>query len=62
MSKYTAEVERDGKFWMIRVPEIDYLTQARDVREIERMARDLIATVEDIPADSFELAVHIKQT
>jgi hypothetical protein len=59
MSKYTAEVERDGKFWMIRVPEIDYLTQARHVREIETMARDLIATIKDVPADSFELDVHI---
>ena len=55
--QYTAEVERDGEFWMIRVPEIDYVTQARHEGEIETMARDLIATVEDVPADSFELAV-----
>jgi DNA-directed RNA polymerase specialized sigma subunit len=59
MSKYTAEVERDGKFWMVRVPEISRATQARHVREIEAMARDLIAIIVDVPADSFELAVHI---
>jgi DNA-directed RNA polymerase specialized sigma subunit len=59
MSKYTAEVERDGKFWMIRVPEIGRATQARHVREIETMARDLIAIIVDVPADSFELTVHI---
>ncbi|HEY3559677.1 MAG TPA: hypothetical protein VGL05_19545 [Kribbella sp.] len=60
MSKYTAQVERDGKFWLIRVPEVDRATQARHVREIESMARDLISVMEDVPADSFELDVRIE--
>jgi predicted RNase H-like HicB family nuclease len=59
MSKYTAQAERDGKFWFIRVPEIGYATQARTVDEIEVMARDLIATMKEVPADSFELDVSI---
>lgn len=60
--KYTAEATRDGEFWMIAVPEIDYLTQARSDREIDTMARDLIATVTDLAADAVELAVRIHYT
>lgn len=40
---YTVEVTRDGRWWMVRVPEIDQLTQARRIGEVEEMARSLIA-------------------
>ncbi|GAA4987288.1 type II toxin-antitoxin system HicB family antitoxin [Actinopolymorpha pittospori] len=40
---YRAVVSRDGQFWLIRVPELDIVTQARSVDEIDHMARDLIA-------------------
>lgn len=59
MNTYTVNVERDGKFWYIRVPQIGHSTQARTVAEIEPMARDLIAVMERVPADSFEVQVHI---
>lgn len=58
VSTYTAEVTRAGKAWHIFVPQIDRVTQARNIREIEAMTRDLIAIMEDVPADSF--AVNIK--
>ena len=35
MSEYKIEVERDGRWWMISVPEIEQLTQARRIDEIE---------------------------
>ena len=54
---YHAEVDRDGNFWRIRVPEVGRTTQARTLREVEPMARDLIAIMDDIPADSFGLDV-----
>jgi hypothetical protein len=50
-----ADVERDGRFWHIHVPEISRSTQARHLREIEPMARDLIAVMEDVPSDSFHV-------
>ena len=50
---YRAEVDRDGMVWRIRVPEVARTTQARTLREVEPMARDLIAIMDDIPADSF---------
>ncbi|GEM_PF-6641586 len=40
---YHAEVDWDGKAWRIRVPEVARTTQARTLREVEPMARDLIA-------------------
>jgi hypothetical protein len=36
---------RDGRFWLIHVPEIDRHTQARHLREIDTMARDLVAVM-----------------
>jgi hypothetical protein len=56
---YHAEVDRDGKVWRVRVPEVDRTTQARSLREVEPMARDLISIMEDVPEDSFDLEVHI---
>jgi len=60
LSIYHAEVDRDGSVWRIRVPEVRRTTQARTLREVEPMARDLIAIMEDIPADSFDVNVRIK--
>ena len=57
---YTAEVTRDGRFWLINVPEIDRVTQARTVAEIEPMARDLIDIMTDGAAGDFELDVRIE--
>jgi hypothetical protein len=57
LKTYHAEVDRDGKVWRIRVPGVARTTQARTLREVEPMARDLIAIMDDIPADSFDLDV-----
>jgi hypothetical protein len=54
---YRAEVDRDGKFWRIRVPEVARTTQARTLLEVEPMARDLIAIMDGIDAGSFDLEV-----
>jgi ElaB/YqjD/DUF883 family membrane-anchored ribosome-binding protein len=56
---YHAEVDRDGAFWRVRVPEVARTTQARTLREVETMARDLIVIMDDIPAESFDLEVTI---
>ena len=57
LDTYHANVERDGRFWLIRVPEIGRPTQARHLREVEEMARDLIAVLRDVAPDSFDLVV-----
>lgn len=57
MKHYRAKVSRDGKFWLIYVPKIDRWTQARNLGEVETMARDLIAIMDEVRPDSFELAI-----
>ncbi|MFC6011400.1 hypothetical protein [Nocardia lasii] len=39
--------------------EIDQWTQARNLREVEPMARDLIATLLEVEPSSFEVAVEL---
>jgi hypothetical protein len=43
MTYYEVKVLRDGRFWMVMVPEIEEVTQARNIREIPDMARELIS-------------------
>lgn len=59
MSTYTVRATRDGRFWLIEVPELGHYTQARNVGEIETMARDLIAVVVEIDPASVVLDVQI---
>jgi hypothetical protein len=59
LKKYHVQVDRDGAVWRVRVPEVARTTQARNLREAESMARDLIAIMDDVPADSFDMEVTI---
>ena len=47
MPTYDIEVTRDGRWWMVHIPALDGLTQARFPEEIEDMARSYIALVTD---------------
>lgn len=42
MASYRATVTRDGRFWLVRVEGVGS-TQARHLRELDTMAKDLIA-------------------
>jgi hypothetical protein len=46
---FDIEVTRDGSWWLIRIPEIDGLAQARRRSEVELMARSCIAVSTGIP-------------
>jgi hypothetical protein len=46
---FRAWVQLEGRYWIIRIPIIDGITQARTKREIELMAKDLVAVTLDIP-------------
>lgn len=58
---YRVAVERGEKYWLLHVDPsgIDRWTQARTLREVDTMARDLIALMRDVPEDSFDLDVDI---
>ena len=54
--KYDIEVTRDGRWWMIAIPAIDGLTQARRLDEVRDMARSFIALDTDVPLSTVELS------
>lgn len=55
MKAYEINVYRDGKWWMVEIPEIDGLTQARRLSEVEDMARSFIAVDQDVAPSEVEL-------
>jgi hypothetical protein len=57
---YRVDADRDGRFWHIHVPQVSRSTQARSLREIEPMARDLIAIMEDVEPTSFTVDISIR--
>jgi predicted RNase H-like HicB family nuclease len=55
---YIASCQRSGNWWSISVPEIKGLhSQARRLDQVEDMARDAIALMLDVPAESFAVEV-----
>jgi predicted RNase H-like HicB family nuclease len=57
MKTYDALVTRDGRWWMIEIPELDGLTQARRLDEVEKMAREYIAVTLDVPMSQVAVSV-----
>jgi hypothetical protein len=47
----------DGRWWMIRIPDVDGLAQARRLSEVDYMARDYLAPATHTPID--KIAVHV---
>lgn len=59
MTVYDVNIERDGKWWAISVPELPgAFSQARTRDEVAEMARDVIALYLDVPHDSFVVSIH----
>lgn len=61
MPAYTVTVTREDGWWMVAVPELDLLTQARKFGEVERMARSVIAMSRNVPHDSFTIDVTVPE-
>lgn len=61
MSPFNANVTRGDTFWLVHVPEIGRTTQARSLREVEPMARDLVAAMlDDVDPADVELEVVVE--
>ncbi len=56
---YKATVAREGRWWMVSIPEIGGLTQARRLSEAVTMASSLIAITLDVPSDSFNVDIEV---
>ena len=60
MATYAVSVTREGRWWMVRVPEIDQVTQARRLSEVTRAARELIAVTLDVPMSTVGVRVRVE--
>jgi hypothetical protein len=54
---FKARLEPDGEFILIRIPQLEIVTQARHRAEIVAMARDCIAIWLDVRPDAFDLEI-----
>lgn len=56
--KFTALCERAGRWWTIRIPQLEGLTaQARSLDQVEIMSRQVIARHLGIPAESIAVEI-----
>lgn len=52
-----ATAYKEGKWWMISIPEIDGLSQAKTVETVPNMAADLAAIVLNVPQDAVNVNI-----
>jgi hypothetical protein len=57
MRHYKVEITRDGRWWMVHIPEIEGLTQARRIGEAEQMAREFIALETSTPISEVTVTI-----
>lgn len=57
---YKATATREGRWWIVTVSELDAVTQARNVAEIDVMARGLVAALLDVEEDSVNVDVELR--
>jgi hypothetical protein len=54
---YRVTTSRDGRWWLLRVPQLDIVTQARRLSGADATSRDLIALWLRIERDAFDLEI-----
>lgn len=59
--RFHANAYLDGNWWMVEIPEVNGLTQAKKLTEVTLMVREFIAVTLDIPIDSFEIELTIER-
>lgn len=54
--RFEGRIWKDGKHWLVEVPELGAVTQGRSRREAYEMIKDLVETMANEP--TFEVTVH----
>ena len=64
MSKrmYDVTVEREGRWWVFEIPELDTAGQARNLAEVSDEARGIISAWEQVDIESVDVSVTVKET
>ena len=57
---YEVSVTRDGAWWMVAVPALDAVTQARTLGEVDAAARELVALDTGTALDEVNISVHVE--
>ena len=58
MTKYVVKAVRDENWWLLTAPEVPgVVSQVKRLNQAEEYAREAIAFVLDVPADSFDVLV-----
>ena len=57
MYEFKVDIKREGRWWMVYIPEIDGLTQARRLAEAPTMAREYIALDRGIPFGEIKVEI-----
>jgi hypothetical protein len=52
---FDAVVTREGRWWMIRVPALDAVTQARSLREVAAMATGVVSALLDVAEEELTI-------
>lgn len=55
--EFKIEITRDGRWWMIHIPDISGVTQVRRLAEAETMAREFIALDQAIPYNDIKINI-----
>lgn len=59
ITELTAQVTRDGRWWAVRVPELDKTTQVRRLADVEEYTRDLAELYEVPGAAELPVTQHV---
>jgi DNA-directed RNA polymerase sigma subunit (sigma70/sigma32) len=64
MTRYVLEAtaERDGRWWLVTIPELDTVGQARTVGEVSAVAREVAALFLDVPEEDVSVTVTVHVT
>ena len=56
---YTARCHREGRWWVVEVPELGHTTQARRLDKVEEMVRSLVQMFTDLDPSSATVTVDV---
>lgn len=57
---YSAQARRDGRWWFVRVPELDTVGQARTLVEVEDVAKEIVGLYLDVEPASVSVSVTVE--